>query len=798
MMSKCDIMAIVSRFSTPSPINLAGAERILHRGTWWNVLLAEQMPAHGRVRASLRVTIALALALVLTALVGNGAFVLCPITVLTELQPGISHTPMLLLKRIAVALVIGVCAVALVAAFPQNAPMLFALILGVLWCVLYAAKVLPVGSSGLLVAMWAISPLLVKPLTDPAGFDVSMVYSTAGVIAGVVIAYLCAVFAFPGVETQRARIAADGLLAEAQTRLRAIAQACTLDPASPVVRAELEDSMSSAVLAHIDVLTTAVSTYVSAHSQFPELVPITRLASFSDSAALHLSALARGSEDRSVRAAIAQIANALAEFFEQSRSLTLAKYWSRAGDASPELNALIAKAESIIAMGDAILARDGVESNDALTSVAGFAYRVGNSVRTVLTERPLPARFGEASLALPLGFPPASPLGNSATFWSVFHRFEGGAAVMSLAAVCGVALTMVASPLLAPVAASPAATGAVAVLQSTMGAAGRRGLLRFVGTVIGAIMTFVAVTMLAGGLQDIGGYLIIMSAMSFISAWVMVGSPRTSYIGFMMGTAFITGIASDSQAPTSLQVVLDRVLSVLVACVCVSAVLMVVRNRTSRSIAMESIGNGWTLIADLIRSSQLHDFTERELVAFRALNQRAMVNLAATADLREQHAFEHRIRIDTFVPMLSMLAEQQRVLLLVRSLASGRFHEPLPPREVSELLDAQLRTLATHVDRLAQYFTVEEIADESLPCVVPMATEVRARAVAHGCDAAMVARLLYRREVLGLVEQTAVRAQCDARRGFIWKDHTLYCAMEVTDSGRTIAEVVGTLSPSTH
>ncbi len=792
-------MGLVSRSSVaaPSPVDLAGAERILHRDSWWNVLLAEQQHTQGRVRASLRVAVALTIALLLTALVGHIEFVLCPITALTELQPGISHTPSLLLKRIGVAIVVGVCSVALVAAFPQNAPVLFAAILGVLWCLLYAAKILPVGSSGLLVALWAISPLLAKPLTDPTGFDLSIVYSTSGVVMGAVIAYLCAVFVFPGVETQRARVAADGLLIESETRLRAIAEACALDPASPRARAALEDSMSSAVLAHIDILTRAVSTYANEHSNFPELVSITRLASLSDSAALHLGALARESDDASVRASIAEIACALAQFFENARSVTLAKHWRRDGATSPPLDALVLQAESILALGDAILAREGVATNDALASVAGFAYRVGNSVRAALTERPLPAKFGEASLALPLGFPPASPLGNGATLASMFQRFDSGVALTALASVVGVAFTLIATTVFIPLATSPAALGAMAVLQSTLGATGRRGLLRLVGTAIGACLTVVAVTIFAGGVQDIGGYLLVMFALAFISAWVMVGSPRTSYAGFMMGTAFINGIAFDSAPPTTVQLVVDRVLSVLVACVCVGAVLMVVRQQTSRSSVMKSMENGWTLIADLMRNSQLHAFTEHDLTAFRASNQRALLNLAATADLREQHAFEHRLRVETFLPMLTMLAEQQRMLLLVRSLASGRFHEPCVPREMSAMLDAPLCALAARVDAFAQYFRVEDVVSDAVSCVIPSASQLRACAVAHGIDEATVARVLYRREVLRLVEQTAARARSNAQRGFIWKDHTLYCAVEVTDSGRTIAEVVGTLSLST-
>ena len=59
----------------------------------------------------------------------------------------------------------------------------------------------------------------------------------------------------------RARLAAEALLAEAQTRLCALAQVCTRDADSTSVRAQLSDSMSGAVLAHIETLTTEVTTH---------------------------------------------------------------------------------------------------------------------------------------------------------------------------------------------------------------------------------------------------------------------------------------------------------------------------------------------------------------------------------------------------------------------------------------------------------------------------------------------------------------------------------------------------------
>jgi 2-phosphoglycerate kinase len=62
-------------------------------------------------------------------------------------------------------------------------------------------------------------------------------------------------------------------------------------------------------------------------------------------------------------------------------------------------------------------------------------------------------------------------------------------------------------------------------------------------------------------------------------------------------------------------------------------------------------------------------------------------------------------------------------------------------------------------------------------------------AVANGCNAQDVARLIYRRDALALLEESVVRAHTAARRNFIWHHGELHSGIEMFDGTRTYAQV---------
>ena len=812
-----------------------GAERILHLGSWWQVFIAELAPTPGRVGSTLRATIAMVVGIVLVALVGNSAFIMCPVTAMTESTPGTVHSPQLLLRRILTSAACGAFSIMLVAAFAQSPMLLFLGILAGIWLLLYLVKLLPVGSSGLRVAIWTLAPLLSTPLMNPAHFEVVAIFSVLGVSSGVVLSYAAALFVFPGAESVRMRYAIDGLLAEQSSNMRMIAAATRPGVGDDDALEKLADTISPSVLAHIAVLSDSIATYATTDSAFPELVPLTRVASLSDSATVHLTALAReGFHNDCARAAASALALEMADFFDGVRALSYKRHWARWGDRAPEVEVLVAQAEAMISFGDDLIARLGEGADDFTLSIAGYARRSGGMFRGVLTQKTLPAKFGSGALALPLGFPPNSPLGKAPTIDAALAHFNKTAALGASAAVLGLALALVLSALFLPGGIGPAAIGAVFVLQSTVGGSGRRGVLRFFGTLIGGAMASIAIIIFAAGLQDLGVYVLVMGVMAFMSAWVLVGSPRTNYMGLMMAAAWIIVIASDPAPSDSVGPMFERVASVLVAGLSVTFTIWAFSTKEARVATMESIASGWRQIAQLLTRSQMLPFTDADLTDFRVRNHVATANLASTCDLREQYTFEARIVIGNFAPVLEMLAQQQRVLLLARSLATGRFHDSALSTSLSEMLNQPLRVLVERIETLGDFFAKAPMGggeigwgdfnnagvtngtgivnDGSVAagkksagaasvqtvwqlCGVPSAAQVRARAIADDCNATDVARLIYRRDALALLENSVRHAQDTARRGFIWSDYSLHSALELADGQRTYGEIFNTLKP---
>jgi hypothetical protein len=202
--------------------------------------------------------------------------------------------------------------------------------------------------------------------------------------------------------------------------------------------------------------------------------------------------------------------------------------------------------------------------------------------------------------------------------------------------------------------------------------------------------------------------------------------------------------------------------------------------------------------------------------------------------LREQYTFEARIVIGNFAPVLEMLAQQQRVLLLARSLATGRFHDSPLNDSVSEMLNKPLRVLVERIETLGDFFITPpvvivengrsdlnkagvmdgasivnsgKVADDEnyvggasvqtvwKSCGVPSAAQVRESAIAQGCNTTDVARLIYRRDALALLENSVRHAQDTSRRGFVWSDNSLHSALELADGKRTYAEIFNTMKP---
>ena len=760
---------------TDRPSIAPGAERILHLGTTLEVFLAELRPTPGRLQATVRATIAVMVGVVLAALVGDPAFVMCPVTAMTESTPGTVHSPGLLARRVLLSFLCAGASIVIVATVPQAQPVLYVAILLLVWGVMYLARVLPVGSSGLRVAIWTLGLTFSVPLENPANFEQGALLSALGVSAGVLISHAATLLIFPGAECLRARQAVDGLLADSARALRALATDCRGD--APM--ASEDAPVDASTLTHIAVLTDAVRTYVEPGASFPELTPLTRMACIADAASVHLAGLAhKAASDAGAREAVARVATRMADLFDRTRGLSFERHWARPGDLVPELDELAREAEGLIEEGDRIIRESSSDTGDITLSIAGFARRVGGSLRASLTDRPLPAGIGTSALALPLGFAPAGPTGRAPTLAAALSRFDPAAATSAAAASSGLGLAMLLTAFFLPAETGAAAIGSVFLLQSTIGGSGRRGLLRFLGTVIGGVMAIVAMALFAGGLQDLGWYLGIVGALTFVSAWVFVGSPRTNYAGLMMAAAWITAIVVDPAPAVTVTPALARIGSVILAGLCVTAMIWLYATTSARTALMKSISDGWKRLADLMRAATMKPVQPGDLDAWRKASHLATGNLATTADLREQYAFERRMRSDAFQPVLRTLAEQQRTLLLARAMAIGRFHDHPLPTQATAALDLALEAQARRLDRLsARYLRPDEA--ELIEAMLPTAQATRQTAIDAGCGAEDVARLVYRRDAIEMLARTIDRAERLAATGFVWVDGKLESVLEV-------------------
>jgi hypothetical protein len=337
---------------------------------------------------------------------------------------------------------------------------------------------------------------------------------------------------------------------------------------------------------------------------------------------------------------------------------------------------------------------------------------------------------------------------------------------------------MLLTAFLLPAETRAAAVGSVFLMQSTIGGSGRRGLLRFVGTVIGGAMAIVAMALFAGGLQGLEWYLVIVGSMTFVSAWVFVGSPRTNYAGLMMAAAWITAIIVDPAPAVTVTPALARIASVVLAGLCVTVMIWLYATTSARVALMRSIADGWKRLADLMRTATMKPVQPGDLDAWRRASHLATGNLAATADLREQYAFERRLRMDAFQPVLRTLAEQQRALLLARAMAIGRFHDHALPAQATVALDLALEAQARRLDRLSErYLRPDE--GEPIATELPTAHATRTTAIDAGCAAEDVARLVYRRDAIEMLARTIDRAERLAAAGFVWVDGKLESVLEL-------------------
>lgn len=88
--------------------------------------------------------------------------------------------------------------------------------------------------------------------------------------------------------------------------------------------------------------------------------------------------------------------------------------------------------------------------------------------------------------------------------------------------------------------------------------------LRIVGCLIGAAAGIAAIVFLEPSLTSIGGLMVAIFAVAFISAYVVGGTPRISYAGFQIAFAFFLCVVQGSGPAFDMTIARDRVIGILV------------------------------------------------------------------------------------------------------------------------------------------------------------------------------------------------------------------------------------------
>jgi uncharacterized membrane protein YccC len=90
-----------------------------------------------------------------------------------------------------------------------------------------------------------------------------------------------------------------------------------------------------------------------------------------------------------------------------------------------------------------------------------------------------------------------------------------------------------------------------------------KGMLRFVGCVIGGAFTLFSIIFLVPHMETIASLLVLVAAVTAIAGWVATGSERISYAGFQIAFAFFLSMFQDFAPDTDLDKIRDRVVGIL-------------------------------------------------------------------------------------------------------------------------------------------------------------------------------------------------------------------------------------------
>jgi multidrug resistance protein MdtO len=100
------------------------------------------------------------------------------------------------------------------------------------------------------------------------------------------------------------------------------------------------------------------------------------------------------------------------------------------------------------------------------------------------------------------------------------------------------------------------------VSLSTIGSSNQKGLLRFGGSALGALMGLAALVYAFPNVDGLGGFWLVFGAGTAVAAWINFGTPRVSYGGYQTGLAFYKAVFQGFGPAVSATVLRDRLIGV--------------------------------------------------------------------------------------------------------------------------------------------------------------------------------------------------------------------------------------------
>ncbi len=275
------------------------------------------------------------------------------------------------------------------------------------------------------------------------------------------------------------------------------------------------------------------------------------------------------------------------------------------------------------------------------------------------------------------------------------------------------------------------------VALGSMGETIHKMWLRISGALIGGLAAGLCIVYFLPHMTDIGQLCLLVAAASALFAWVATGSDRLSYMGMQMALAFLLGMLQGYGPNTSMTVLWDRVVGILLGNLLMSIVFGVVWPISALDRARAAIVQALHALGDLMRDA-IHPPASARLAAVQKLTEaRQLTSVAAF----EANLLGGRARRESFEE--TAIAHLDRLAMAVFVVAGQSSGEDVS--ETSRRQDAE--TSHWFADAAERY-----AAAHSAPPAPGPAIATEPQTVVPGMDrsfarAAIEARTLLQREI---------------------------------------------------